>query len=775
MTGAAGSSDIELAAQNNAGVTTLFAGVQTGGVSNGVFSATNFTGAGNWTALAATPAGFNAGAGFAENFQLTVDPTNAGVVYLDGEGGTGIFRYNPAGAGSWVQIDQAGAQNTAPHADSRDLKFLNNNTLLEADDGGIFEMQNPTNAANSSWNSFNGNLATFEFYSVAYDPTNKVVIGGAQDNAVPYQNAANSGAWTQFLSGDGQFEAVDATSLGGGNVLRYSLNNNLNNFANYSSGLQHLEFNNANTQITPTGSAGLVTGATNTNPILITSPNHGLLTGDFVFINGVQGNTAANTNTSFGVTFVNPNQFSLNGSNGITSGAYLGGGNWQRISPITNASGTAGNPVVITSSNNHRLNTGDEVLVTGLGGTYAALNGSTYYVIRNDATHFSLNGTVSDGSTAAGGFYQISHAVMLKSAIGAATLSGLTAADAGFNSFLPIPYVLNSVDPRQMLLGFSSLYEDADTSAANGFAGDVITNITANAPGLGGNVNSGVGLVSALVYGGRRAATGFTNVALVGTTSGQLFFRGEAGAAFTEVDGAGVGQLGGGSAVVNSIATDPQDWRRVFVVKNNQVWFTANITNLAANPFQVIGGGANDNLNNLQAPLGNLATELRSVTVVGTTPLVGGIGGVYRLLTPPAGACPQDTWTKYGQGMPDVVVRDVSYDSATDTLVVGTMGRGALDRCQCQHDGRGEWHTHRYRRRERQQHGARAGSQQSAADSRQGWHRQHFQSRPDVVHVGRFSGSRRRGHHPCRFGRHVPWKNPIRQLPGHRGCRRPGG
>ena len=504
LTGAATSADIELAVQNIGGATTLFAGVSQENEAaktssfSGVFSANNFTGGGNWTALAAGPTGLNPGLFFSEKFQLVADPTNAGVVYIDGEGGTGVFRYNPGGA-SWVQIDAGGAQGTGPHADSRDLQFLGNNTLLEADDGGIFFLQNPTNATTSNWNSFNGNLGTFEFYSLAFDSTNHVIIGGAQDNAVPYQNAANSTSWTQFLGGDGQFQAVDTTSLGG-DVLRYSLNNNFGGF-------QHLRFTNADVQVTPTATGGLVTGATNASPIVITSTNHGLLNGDFVSMSGVQGNTAANTATSFGITVVDPNHFSLNGTTGI--GTYLGGGNWQRISPITNASGAAGNPVVITTANNHRLNTGDEIFIPptgsgGLTGTYAGLNGSSYYVTVTDATHFTLNGTAADGTTAAGGFYQVSHTVMLKSAIGAANRSGLNAADVGFtnsiNNFSLMPFVLNSVDQRMMLLGFNGLYEDADTNPANGFAGDVITNITANAPGLGG-------LVSALAYGGFRAGT----------------------------------------------------------------------------------------------------------------------------------------------------------------------------------------------------------------------------------------------------------------------------
>ncbi len=669
LTGAAGSADVEVVAQNIGGVTTLFAGVSQEnerlGTSSftGVFQTSNFTGSGNWTALAAPPAGFNVGLGFAEKFQLATDPVNAGVVYIASEGDpSGIYRYNPAGAGSWVQINGAGAQNTAPGADSRDLRFLNNTTLLEADDGGLFLMQNPTSAATSTWNSFGGNLSDIEVYSVAYDSTNQLYFAGTQDNGSPHQNATNSLSATNLLGGDGQFQAVDTTSLGNGNVLGYSLGNNFGGFSRN-------QFNTAGALVNPTLAA--ITGATNAVPIVITSPNHGLQTGDTVFISGVRGNTAANG--FWTVTFVNANQFSLNGSDGTASGVNLGGGNWTRFDQIQSASGASGQPVIITTVVPNRFNTGDQVRILGLTGSYAALNNSSYYVTRINAMQFSLNGTSSDGSTAAGGFAQPSNSVLLKSSIGAANLSGLNTADRAFaaeGGFSAHPFVLDSVDPQQMLLGYTGVYEDADTNPANGLAGDVITNITAN-------VGTLTGTVSALAYGGVRAGTSHANVAFVGTTSGQLFYRGETGALFTNVSA----QLGSNSTI-NSIALDPADWRRVYVVTNNRLYFTGNITNLAANPFHVIGGGPNDNLNSLIAPLGsmvvgsNLAPELRTVTVVGSTPVVGALGGVYRMLTPPAGANPMATWSKYGTGLPDMVVTSMVYSAPTNTLVVGTMGRG---------------------------------------------------------------------------------------------------
>jgi hypothetical protein len=512
-------------------------------------------------------------------------------------------------------------------------------------------------AATIAWNSFNGNLATNEVSSVAYDSSNQVIFAGTQDTGSPHQDASGSLTWTDLTGGDGQFQAVDNTSLGGGNIIGYSLSDNFSSF------YRNL-FNNANVNLTPVHHA--ITGATKAAPIIITSPNHGLQTGDRVVISGVQGNTAADS--TWFITFLDANHFSLNGSDGTTSGAYLGGGNRVKSNAIVNASGTAGNPVVITTFVPHHLHTGDQVSIQSLTGTYKSLNDSNYYVTVIDATHFSLNGTAADGSTAAGGAFRPSNVVILKNAIGAPNLSGLNAADRTFDNFTKLPFVLNSVDPRLMLLGFTGVYEDANPSAGNGFAGDVITDITAKLGTLKGTA-------VALAYGGWRGGSAFTNVAFVGTTKGELFFRGETGSAFTDV----TAQLGSTNPI-DGIALDPQDWRRVYVVTGNQVFFTANITNLGSNPFHVIGGGANDNLVSLAAGLGSLAPELRSVTVIGSTPVVGGLGGAYRMLPPPASS-PTVTWTKYGQGLPEVVARGLTHNATTDTLVVGTMGRGAWTIC----------------------------------------------------------------------------------------------
>jgi hypothetical protein len=65
-----------------------------------------------------------------------------------------------------------------------------------------------------------------------------------------------------------------------------------------------------------------ITGATNTNPIILTIPGHTFHTGDTVVVNGVLGNTAANVRTT--VTYVSSTQVSLDGTTG--NSAYISGG-----------------------------------------------------------------------------------------------------------------------------------------------------------------------------------------------------------------------------------------------------------------------------------------------------------------------------------------------------------------------------------------------------------------------------------------------------------------
>lgn len=71
--------------------------------------------------------------------------------------------------------------------------------------------------------------------------------------------------------------------------------------------------------------SGSVTNASNQVPIIITSTTHGLTTGAYVTISGVEGNTGANG--TFNVTKIDGNSFSLDSS--VGTGSYTTGGTWN--------------------------------------------------------------------------------------------------------------------------------------------------------------------------------------------------------------------------------------------------------------------------------------------------------------------------------------------------------------------------------------------------------------------------------------------------------------
>lgn len=77
-----------------------------------------------------------------------------------------------------------------------------------------------------------------------------------------------------------------------------------------------------------------ITGATNANPIKITANNHGLSTGDKVWIANVTGNT--NANGGYTITKVDANNFTLNGRAG--NAAYTGGGTFYSFTAIPKSS-----------------------------------------------------------------------------------------------------------------------------------------------------------------------------------------------------------------------------------------------------------------------------------------------------------------------------------------------------------------------------------------------------------------------------------------------------
>ena len=243
------STNIELTAHAVAATTVVYVGVV--GATRGVFRSPTGD---DWTEIG--PATFpilnNTNQEF-NNFAIVADPVESNIVYISGNIYPYIYRgqfdlsavHNPAND-TWTPI--AGSDpltntpytmtGSRPHADSRFLVFRDNNTLLEADDGGIYQLSNPRNAVNTiDWVSRNGNLQITEFHSVAYDTNSNLIFGGAQDNGSSVQTAIGGGIvpplWTEFLGGDGSTQAYDTV-----NDVRYSLSNNFGFFERDGTQLQ---------------------------------------------------------------------------------------------------------------------------------------------------------------------------------------------------------------------------------------------------------------------------------------------------------------------------------------------------------------------------------------------------------------------------------------------------------------------------------------------------------------------------------------------------------
>ena len=124
------------------------------------------------------------------------------------------------------------------------------------------------------------------------------------------------------------------------------------------------------------------------------------------------------------------------------------------------------------------------------------------------------------------------------------------------------------------------------------------------------------------------------------------------------------------SGSIKSIAVDPQDWQRAWVLKGESVAYTddAGIT-----------------WQDVTHNLSEVTTEMRRLTVVDdtllvgdATPVVGGLGGVFRLIG--------SNWAKFGQSLPNTLVHDLKYidddldndaTNGTGILLAGSFGRGA--------------------------------------------------------------------------------------------------
>ncbi|HET7434970.1 MAG TPA: Calx-beta domain-containing protein [Thermoanaerobaculia bacterium] len=214
----------------------------------------------------------------------------------------------------------------------------------------------------------------------------------------------------------------------------------------------------------------------------------------------------------------------------------------------------------------------------------------------------------------------------------------------GGSAFSPqfvTPVELNVIDPTRLLFaGSNDLYESLDR-------GDTIA-------GLGLNKK-----IVAMAYGGRSG--GVDTAAVIYAISSE----GSPASSFVYVrssgSGAPVATATTPSTTLRDVAIDPTNWQNAYVVDaSGQVFSTPN------------AGGTWTNIT------GNLAggtTSLYSIVYIPGSPsaiVVGGEKGVFRMALNAVG-----TWFQFGSGLSNAPVHDLDFDVTDDTLIAGTMGRGA--------------------------------------------------------------------------------------------------
>ena len=188
------------------------------------------------------------------HMSMEVDPAVDHVVYIGGDrqpasnndGSTGPFAFpNSLGANTfsgrlfrgdataqpgsqWVSLTHSGtANNTAPHADSRDMMFAANGLLIEGDDGGVYVRTSPIDDT-GDWSSLNGDIQNTEVHSADYDDNAEVIGGGTQDNSQGSQLVSAFPQWEVYLGGDGGDFDVDTQTLAGNNQsIRYTSAQNI--------------------------------------------------------------------------------------------------------------------------------------------------------------------------------------------------------------------------------------------------------------------------------------------------------------------------------------------------------------------------------------------------------------------------------------------------------------------------------------------------------------------------------------------------------------------
>ena len=208
---------------------------------------------------------------------ITTDPSNSNLIYLSGLFSRATFPFagrvvrgdaSLAAGSQWTSIAslQDTGTGTAPHTDSRWLAVTAGGRLIEADDGGIYELNIPSVGSEGmglsgttpiAWRSLCGDLRVAEMHSLAYDRVTRAFLGGAQDTGFQEQlqpglPVAGTAGWDKTVNGDGGVAGVDFL-LSPGQSVRYGS-------GQYLGGFFRATYNASNVQVSRVSPALTLSG-----------------------------------------------------------------------------------------------------------------------------------------------------------------------------------------------------------------------------------------------------------------------------------------------------------------------------------------------------------------------------------------------------------------------------------------------------------------------------------------------------------------------------------
>lgn len=152
--------------------------------------------------------GTNDGQAGSYDLAFTASPSNENTLFL---GGINTWKSTDGGITWFINNAWTSSSSYNPthaptvHADKHCLKFQNNTTLFEGNDGGIYKTTN--NGA--SWTDLSDGLMISQIYRIGVSATNSSsVISGLQDNG---SKQIATGNWSDISGGDGMECIIDHT------------------------------------------------------------------------------------------------------------------------------------------------------------------------------------------------------------------------------------------------------------------------------------------------------------------------------------------------------------------------------------------------------------------------------------------------------------------------------------------------------------------------------------------------------------------------------------